>query len=78
MDNRRAVVLVLLRAVALRMGAKDGDIMNGCGKEYNGDYKVEGAPLRCGQNLYWKTDAARPQDRTLEVHLCPACREKVS
>lgn len=47
----------------------------GCGKEYNGEHKVEGAPLRCGQNLYWKTkDAARPQDRTLEIHLCPACK----
>jgi len=75
MDYRRAVVLVLLRAVALRMGAKDGDIMNGCGREYNGDHKVEGAPLRCGITLYWAVKAGA-KERIAEIHLCPQCKDK--
>lgn len=47
-----------------------------CGRAWDGEHKVEGAPLRCGDKLYWKTDASRPQDRTLEVNLCPQCKTK--
>jgi hypothetical protein len=50
--------------------------MAGCGREFNGTHKVEGAALRCGQNLYWKTSLTRPQERTLETNICPACTEK--
>ena len=57
--------------------AKEGErLMAGCGKAYNGAFKVTGAPLRCGQNLYWKTTAGKDTARELEVHLCPDCKPK--
>lgn len=48
---------------------------NGCGKAYNGEHKVEGAPLRCGVRLYWAT-AKDKRERTLEVLLCEQCKAK--
>jgi hypothetical protein len=50
--------------------------MAGCGKAYNGAFKVTGVPLRCGVNLYWKTTAGKDTARELEVHLCPDCKPK--
>lgn len=49
--------------------------MSGCGKEYNGAYKVEGAPLRCGVSLYWKVPG-KERERTQEIHLCENCKLK--
>jgi hypothetical protein len=49
--------------------------MAGCGKEYNGDRKVEGTPLRCGVNLYWKVPG-KERERTQEVNLCDECRKE--
>ena len=48
---------------------------NGCGKAYNGEHKVECAPLRCGCHLYFAT-AKDKRERTLEVLLCPECKAK--
>lgn len=49
--------------------------MAGCGREHNGNYKVTGAPLKCGQNLYWKVPG-KDKERTQEVHLCDECKTK--
>jgi len=53
--------------------------MAGCGKICNGGYKVEGEPLRCGTNLFWKAPGS-DKARQLEVILCDACKalEKVT
>jgi hypothetical protein len=48
----------------------------GCGKPFNGAHKVDGAPLRCGVNLYWKTPEGNDRARTKEVNLCDECMEK--
>jgi hypothetical protein len=50
--------------------------MSGCGRAWNGEHVVDGASLRCGEKLYWKLNALKPQERTLEVNLCPQCKEK--
>jgi hypothetical protein len=47
--------------------------MAGCGREYNGGYKVSGTPLHCGVNLYWKIAGGDHRVREQEVHLCEAC-----
>ncbi len=49
--------------------------MSGCGKEHNGAYKVEGAPLRCGVHLYWKT-LGKERERVQEIHLCDKCKKE--
>ena len=51
--------------------------MAGCGKAYNGAYKVTGVPLRCGVNLYFKIPG-KERERTHEVHLCAACAKEES
>jgi hypothetical protein len=50
--------------------------MTGCGRDFNGDHKVEGAPLRCGTRLYWKKTSGKDTARELEIILCTACEEK--
>jgi hypothetical protein len=50
--------------------------MSGCGRDFNGDHKVEGTPIRCGMNLYWKKGSGKDNARDLEVNLCPECEEK--
>jgi predicted nucleic acid-binding Zn-ribbon protein len=59
--------------------------MAGCGKVYNGGHTVEGLPLRCGVNLYWRLPEGKPNDkaRRCEAVLCEECRngennEKIS
>ena len=49
--------------------------MTGCGKEHNGNHKVEGTSLRCGQSLYWKVPD-KDKERTKEVILCDDCKLK--
>lgn len=48
----------------------------GCGKPYNGAHKVEGAPLRCGNILYWKVPGANDKARSAEVVLCDKCKKE--
>ena len=50
--------------------------MAGCGKAYNGAFKVTGAPLRCGVSLYWKKPNGSDRERVEFVHLCPDCKPK--
>jgi hypothetical protein len=52
--------------------------MAGCGREFNGNHKVEGASLRCGANLYWRLPNSKITDKTREheLLLCPLCKEK--
>jgi hypothetical protein len=49
--------------------------MNGCNKPYNGEHKVEGSSLRCGNKLLWKT-ADNNRERTLEIILCEDCKQQ--
>jgi hypothetical protein len=48
--------------------------MNGCNKPYNGEHKVEGSSLRCGNKLLWKT-ADNNRERILEIILCEDCKQ---
>ena len=48
----------------------------GCGKAYNGSFKVTGEPLRCGVSLYWKKPNSSERERVEFVHLCKECEEK--
>jgi hypothetical protein len=49
--------------------------MNGCNKPYNGEHKVEGSSLRCGNKLLWKT-ADNNRERILEIILCEDCKQQ--
>jgi len=55
--------------------AYEGDRMTGCNREYNGEHKVEGSSLRCGNKLLWKT-ADNNRERTLEIILCEDCKQQ--
>lgn len=48
--------------------------MIGCGKPWNAGHQVEGAPLRCGNSLYWKTGKGKDNTRTQETILCDECK----
>lgn len=52
--------------------------MAGCGKAWNGNHVVEGAPLRCGNKLYHRVPGGKEKDLTTEVVLCDQCQPKES